>query len=189
MPRPRTVSDDTVVAGLTSTFRSSGYGASSLVALSEAAGLRSASLYHRFPDGKTGMALAVLDDVERQFGHVLEPLVTGVDAAADVAETANRLAAFYAGGELACVLDTMTLDGAPDEVLSRARGLARGWIGAMAAVAARAGADPEDADRLATDAFARIEGSLVASRVLADPTTFLATLESLPALLLPGSAS
>ncbi|NRQ50895.1 TetR/AcrR family transcriptional regulator [Aeromicrobium stalagmiti] len=183
MARPRTVDDGAVLAGLTATFRSSGYGASSLSSLSEAAGLRSASLYHRFPGGKADMALAVLDDVARQFAHILEPLVTGSDPAADVTEMASRLSVFYSDGKLACVLETMTLDGAPDEVLSHARGLSQAWIDAMAGVATRAGAAPRDADRVAVDAFARIEGSLVASRVLADPSRFLSTLADLPDLL------
>lgn len=185
MGRPRSISDDDVVSGLTATFRADGYAGASLATLATASGLRSASLYHRFPDGKTGMALAVLADVERLFGHVLEPLDPASDhePASDVAEMARRLAAFYADGELACVLDTMTVGDVPAEVARRARSLAGAWVDAMAQVAGRAGAGTAPARHRAVDAFVRVEGALVASRVLGDTAPFDDVVAALPHLL------
>ncbi|KAA1376551.1 TetR/AcrR family transcriptional regulator [Aeromicrobium fastidiosum] len=185
MGRPRTISDDTVVSGLTATFRADGYAAASLSTLAQSSGLRSASLYHRFPDGKAGMALAVLAEVERRFTHVLEPLDAGASRspASDVAEMARRLAEFYADGELACVLDTMTVGDAPAAVVARARALARAWVDAMAHASARAGSDTAQARRRALDAFVRVEGALVASRVLGDVTPFGDVVADLPDLL------
>lgn len=183
MARPRTVHDDTVVAALATTFRATGYDGASMTTLSAAAGLRSASLYHRFPGGKTEMAMTVLDDVGRQFGLILEPLGSGADPSSCVVEMAGRLAQFYADGRLACLLDTMTLGGAPDEVVARARALGGAWVDAMTDLAVRAGLDEPEGRRRAVQAFARVEGSLVVARVLADPAEFLATLDALPHLL------
>lgn len=183
MARPRTVQDVDLVTALTTTFRSTGYDGASMMSLSTAAGLRSASLYHRFPGGKQEMALTVLDDVERQFGVILEPLRSDADPSACVAEMAVRLGQFYADGRLACVLDTMTLGGAPDEVVLRARSLGGAWVDAMTDVAVRAGHGADEGRRRAVQAFARVEGSLVVARVLADPTEFAATLDALPRLL------
>jgi AcrR family transcriptional regulator len=183
MSRPRTVTDAELFDRLATVFRTTGYDGASLKLLSTAAGLHSASLYHRFPQGKTEMATAVLDDVERQFADILAPISTTDDVAEGVREMARRVAAFYADGRLACVLDTMTLGGAPSDVRLRASALARGWIEAMSHAAARAGFDDVEAARRGRDAFVRIEGSLVLSRVLDEPSVFMETLQGLPHLL------
>ncbi|MEP1982729.1 MAG: helix-turn-helix domain-containing protein, partial [Maribacter dokdonensis] len=58
--RPQKVLDIEILTGLTKVFRSRGYEGASLKELSEATGLKKASLYHRFPNGKQEMADAVL---------------------------------------------------------------------------------------------------------------------------------
>jgi len=55
--RPKKVLDETILKGLAEVFRSKGYEGASLKDLSEATGLKKASLYHRFPNGKSEMAL------------------------------------------------------------------------------------------------------------------------------------
>ena len=177
-----------VSARLAGVFRASGYAGASLSALSEAAGLRRASLYHRFPSGKPAMAAAVLDSVERELGQALQPLASEPDVAAGVAEMTRRLARSYPDGRMSCALDTMTLAGAPPEIKDHAARLARTWIRAMAAAAVRAGAGEAEATELARSALVRIEGGLVVARVLDDPSVFHQALAGLPALLAPGSA-
>lgn len=177
------MADDVLVGRISTVFRTAGYDGASLSMLAGAARLHTASLYHRFPGGKAQMAAAVLEDVGRQFGNVLAPLSESEDVADGVREMSRRVAAFYADGRLACVLDTMTLDGAPVDVKQHAGSLARGWIEAMSGAAARAGAGEAEAVRRGRDAFVRIEGSLVLARVLDDPSAFLQTLEILPQLL------
>ncbi|MBM2614279.1 TetR family transcriptional regulator [Actinoplanes sp. LDG1-06] len=183
MGRAPSIDDDALLARLSEVFRHHGYEGASLTALSSASGLHRASLYHRFPSGKPGMAVAVLESVEAAFGDILEPLKSEADPAVAVAEMARRLGEFYADGRLSCVLDTMTLLGAPDDIRARAAGLATGWLAAMAAVARRSGASKAEAERRAGDALVRIEGSLVLARVLDDPAEFRLTLAELPRAL------
>ncbi len=183
MGRPRSIDDSQLLTRLTTVFRTDGYAGASLATLADGSGLHSASLYHRFAGGKQAMALAVLDDVERQFADILAPLAGTSDPADAVRETARRIADFYAGGRLSCVLETMTLAAAPPEVKDRADQLARAWIGAMSHAAVRAGLGDDEALRRGRRAFAVIEGSLVLARVLDDPNEFLATLDDLPHLL------
>ncbi|GIF23121.1 AcrR family transcriptional regulator [Actinoplanes tereljensis] len=185
MGRAPSIDDDVLLGHLAEVFRQAGYEGASLTALSSASGLHRASLYHRFPTGKPGMAAAVLDSVEQAFGAILDPLTAEDDPSAAVREMARRVGAFYADGRLACVLDTMTLSGAPDEIKVRAAGLATTWLSAMAGVARRAGATEPDAARRARAALVRIEGSLVVTRVLADPAEFQLALAELPAILIP----
>ena len=183
MSRPPSVEDRALLASLAGVFRAHGYSGASLAVLSDATGLQKASLYHRFPGGKPAMAAAVLADVEATFAEVLEPLTSVEPPAEAVAEMARRVSSAYAGGRVGCVLDTMTLRGAPVEVKEQAAGLARRWVSAMAQAAARSGASPAEADRRARSALVSIEGALVVSRVLGEPGVFDRVVESLPALL------
>ncbi|WP_067705501.1 TetR/AcrR family transcriptional regulator [Actinoplanes awajinensis] len=183
MGRAPSIDDEALLKHLTEVFRHSGYEGASLTALSSASGLHRASLYHRFPTGKPGMAAAVLASVERSFEDILAPLTSEPDPSAAVAEMARRVGVFYADGRLACVLDTMTLRGAPDEIRAAAAGLAAGWLSAMTDVAQRAGASAEEAGRRARAALVRIEGALIVARVLDDPSEFQLALAELPQTL------
>lgn len=68
--------------------------------LSEATGLKKASLYHRFPGGKEQMGSEVLLDAGRWLTrHVLEPLAEPGTPAARIKDMTRQLDCFYAGGE------------------------------------------------------------------------------------------
>ncbi|WP_285597924.1 TetR family transcriptional regulator [Kineosporia sp. NBRC 101731] len=184
MGRTASVDEAVVQARLAEVFRAGGYAGASLSALSAAVGLQRASLYHRFPDGKPAMARAVLQGIEAELQETLRPLHAEPDVAEGVAEMARRIARGYQDGRVACVLDTMTLTGAPDDITAHAARLARQWLAAMADASLRAGADPQQANARAQAALVRIQGALVVSRVLHDPSVFEQTLTELPALLL-----
>jgi AcrR family transcriptional regulator len=187
MPRPQTVQDDELLVRLAEVFRRTGFEGASLGALAEAAQLRRASLYHRFPDGKAQMAEAVLNRVEMLLAEVLEPMRGMPDVTDGVAETARRIGDFYGGGLLPCVLDTLTLAGTPDSVRARAAAVATTWIDAMAAAAVRGGCPPDEARNRAEDAFARLEGGLVFGRLFEESTAFQRAAADLPRQLLGGS--
>jgi TetR/AcrR family transcriptional repressor of lmrAB and yxaGH operons len=184
MPRPQTVSDDELFDRLAQVFRVAGFEGASLGALAEGARLRRASLYHRFPDGKTQMAEAVMGWVSGRFARAVEPMTSDPDVAAGIAESARRISEIYADGLLPCVLDTLTLSGAPDSIRASAAEITTAWIDAMAVAAGRGGADAAAARRAAEDAFVRIEGSLVLARLRGDPTAFRRAIADLPRMLL-----
>jgi AcrR family transcriptional regulator len=197
MARPQTVPDDELFDRLAEVFRVAGFEGASLGALADGARLRRASLYHRFPAGKVQMAEAVMGRVGDRFARALEPMVNDPDVAVGIAESARRISGIYAGGELPCVLDTLTLSGAPEGIRASAAEITARWIDAMATAAERGGADPAAARLAAEDAFIRIEGSLVLARLRGDPTAFRRAMAELPRMLLaprqgdqtPGSAS
>ncbi|OZM81355.1 TetR/AcrR family transcriptional regulator [Pseudonocardia sp. MH-G8] len=184
MPRPQTVPDDELFDRLAAVFRVAGFEGASLGALAEGSGLRRASLYHRFPDGKTQMAEAVMGRVRERFVHALDPMTSDRDVTAGIVESAGRIRAIYADGTLPCVLDTLTLSGAPESIRASAAGITAGWIEAMAAAARRGGAAVDAARLLAEEAFVRIEGSLVLARLHGDPTAFRRAIAELPQMLL-----
>ena len=137
MARPPRIDDGDLLKVLVKAFREKGFDGTAIGDLSAVSGLRRASLYHRFPDGKEGMADAVLAEVGARFLWILAPLREDRDVARGVGETARRLGDFYGAGALSCVLDTMTLAGAPDRIREHARSLAKAWIDAMAEAAQR----------------------------------------------------
>jgi len=186
MPRPQTVSDDELYDRLAEVFRVAGFDGASLGALAEGAGLRRASLYHRFPDGKVQMAEAVMGRVRERFARALEPMTADPDVRAGVVESGRRISEIYADGTLPCVLDTLTLSGAPASIRASAAQITAGWIDAMAAAAGRGGADAAAARGAAEEAFVRIEGSLVLARLRGDPTVFRRAIAELPQTLLGG---
>jgi len=62
--RPPKVLTTEILVGLATVFRSRGYEGASLKELAEATGLKKASLYYRFPNGKQEMAEAVLNHID-----------------------------------------------------------------------------------------------------------------------------
>ena len=176
--------DDELFDRLAEVFRVAGFEGASLGALAEGTRLQRASLYHRFPEGKVQMAEAVMGRVGERFAHALAPMADAPDVRAGVVESGRRISEIYADGTLPCVLDTLTLSGAPETVRAMAAETTRGWIDAMAAAAERGGASPESACAAAEEAFVRIEGSLVLARLRGDPSAFRRTITELPRMLL-----
>jgi TetR/AcrR family transcriptional repressor of lmrAB and yxaGH operons len=189
MARPPSIDDAELIDLLVTVFREKGIEGTAIGDLSAATGLQRASLYHRFPDGKEGMADAVLTEVGTRFLWILAPMREDSDVARGVTETAHRLGQFYGAGALSCVLDTMTLAGTPERIRDHARLLAKTWLDAMTEAAQRAGQQPEDATRAARDVFLRIEGSLVLARVSGDTDAFAETVALMPSLLAPKAAT
>ncbi|MFE2883590.1 TetR/AcrR family transcriptional regulator [Streptomyces sp. NPDC059272] len=188
MARPPSIDEARLLDLLVPVFREKGFDGTVIGDLTAASGLQRASLYHRFPAGKEQIADTVLTKVGERFLWILEPMRTDPDIARGIAETAGRLSDFYGAGTLSCVLDTMTLAGAPAKVRDHARSLAVTWIDAMTEAAQRAGRQPEDARHAAKEAFLRIEGALVLARVMGDTDAFTEAVALMPNLLMSEQA-
>jgi len=184
MPRRPRIQHDALLDALLGVFCEHGFEGASLSLVSQATGLRRASLYHRFPDGKTGMALAVLERVQAEFGaHVLAPLAEAGPPAARVRRTAQRLAAFYRGGARSCVLETLSLGRPEPAVRAAVQRCLSAVLEGFAAVAREAGATPAQARRRAELALARYQGALVLARAGGDRSAFERAMRELPAAL------
>jgi AcrR family transcriptional regulator len=186
MARPLSIDEEELLSRLASVFRDLGYEGASLSALSEGAGLRKASLYHRFPGGKQQMAEEVLASALGWFAeHVLAPLKADGPAEARIATVARQLDAFYAGGRKACLLNMLSAPRGQDGPFSGAiRSAFEALIDAFAKLAREAGQTPKAARRRADRAVMLMQGSLVLSRGLGSNEPFRAFLTALPADLL-----
>ena len=190
MGRPLSCSHDELLDRLEQVFRVSGYEAASLAHLAKASGLAKAALYHRFPQGKEAMAAAVLDRIGLFMAEqVVDPLLQAGDPRVRLQRMAEALDRYYRGGKEACLVEMFSIEGTPPVFRTQLRDGMLAWCSAIQAVVTDAGIAPDEANRRAVDALSRIQGALVVSRVLADPTPFAELIARLADDLLAPSTS
>lgn len=178
------LNDDELADRALDVFRNYGYEGSSLSRLAESAGLEKASFYYRYPGGKKDIALAVAARVSAWLKeNVVEPLKGAGPPPLRVNRVAQRLRKFYGDGSQPCVLDTLSLRGGPLELQAALADALQAWVAAFTSIALESGFNRIEAVRRAQQAIINIEGSLVLSRVSANPGIFLRTLAGLPTLL------
>ena len=182
--RPAKVSEQDLIEKLLGVFRVHGYDGASLSLLSEATGLKRASLYHRFPGGKDEMLQAVADHVDGWFGtRIFEPLAGPGTPPERVRAVVDSLAGFYCDGRLPCVLDTLSLGGDESPAKARIRASWEAFQQALAGPAKEAGCGEKEANRRAEDALIGLQGALILARVTGNPAPFRRVLDGWPALL------
>lgn len=174
MARPQSVEDEDLMSRLSCVFRDVGYEGASLTLLAEATGLKKASLYHRFPDGKQQMAKEVLASALGWYEtNILDPLRSKAPPAERVAAIARQLDVFYAGGQHACLLNMLASPRAELGPFSDAiKGAFEALVSAFTTVARDAGHDAKAAKLRAERTVMLLQGSLVMSRGLASSKPF-----------------
>ena len=181
MPRHKSIDDDLLLDRLTEVFQTYGYEGASLGRISKATGLQRASLYHRFPGGKVAMAEAVLDrSASKVIDDVVAPLRGSGDRHDRLAAMAREIDDFYTGGQMSCLLDSMSFAGSDDSLRQRTEGAMVAWANAIEALARDAGLEPGIARERAVDALISVQGSLVYARVTGDVEPFRRHLDAMP---------
>lgn len=186
MARKALIENDALIDLLSATFRDVGYEAASLALLSEATGLKKASLYHRFPGGKEQMGLEVLQEAGRWLTeHVLGPLAGEGSPRERITAMARELDAFYRGGKQACLLNLLSSTiGEASPFKASIRQMFEAFVDALASVVAEAGYSATTARDRAERGVALIQGSLVLARGLESTEPFRKALDALPGELL-----
>lgn len=132
--------------------------------------------------------MAILATVHQQFGgHILAPLADSGALEGRLRKVAKRLAEFYAGGEQACLLETLSMGAVPEPRRAALRACFEACTGALASAAREAGATPAQAAKRATGVLVDLQGALIVSRVHDDPKPFLDAMRALPAAIGSGS--
>lgn len=188
MARKALIENDALIDRLSATFREVGYEGASLALLSEATGLKKASLYHRFPGGKEQMGLEVLQEAGRWLiEHVLKPLAGEGTPRERIAAMTGELDSFYQGGKQACLLNLLSSPiGEESPFKETIRHMFEAFVEALASVIAEAGCAPAAARDRAEHGVALIQGSLVLARGLGSTKPFRKTLDALADELLAG---
>lgn len=181
MARTETITDEDLTRRFIETFRQTGYAGTSLRDLSKAAGLTKAALYHRFPDGKDGMAAAALN---RACGEMESTVLATLDGEASLPVRLSRmmeaLERFYADGANACLIELFSQQSAPQSLRDAVRSSTGRWIAAVADALVAGGVSPDAAQARSRNALIGIQGALVLCRALGDRRMFAELLARLP---------
>lgn len=168
------------IPALAELFRERGFAGTSLTEITARTGLGKGSLYHFFPDGKEGMAKAVLDDVAAWFeGNVFVPLRDAEDPAAGIDHMFRATADFFHAGRRICLVGTFALDDTRDRFATEVQTYFAAWTRALAGALRRLGFTTRAAKETAEDVVAGIQGALVLARSQDDPAVFTRALKRL----------
>lgn len=186
MGRKASVEEEELMARLGTVFRDVGYEGATLAVLAEATGLKKASLYHRFPEGKVQMAREVLESAGAWLEeHILAPLKSASPPVDRIAAMVKRLDEFYSGGRQACLLNMLSSahihEGPFTQLIKQ---IFEAWIGALSVVLIDAGVDRKTARTRSERAVIMLQGSLVLSRGMGTTRPFREFLKTLPDELL-----
>lgn len=174
------MSKETYVPCLLRLFRQYGYDGATLSKISEATGLGRASLYHHFPGGKDQMVEAVLNFLENWLEqHILQTLTGSGDASTRLQRMCEGLNELYEGGQQPCLFAILLLGSQRDGFHAEVKALFRAWIDAIASVLIESGMDEELAKQRGEDAAISIQGSLILSQGLDDPSPFQRVIQQL----------
>jgi TetR/AcrR family transcriptional repressor of lmrAB and yxaGH operons len=166
-------------------FSRLGYDGTSMELLSQATGLKKASLYHRFPNGKQEMAQHVLKIVEQWIvDHIVTVLADKTTIASGrIKKAVNGLDTLYNGGANNCLLRTLTIG--PDAGVFR-EGVTNCFnliTQSFTDIAIELGLSENEARKKANLINPLVQGALVLSGATGDNIHFKNCLTNIPVLL------
>jgi TetR/AcrR family transcriptional repressor of lmrAB and yxaGH operons len=166
-------------------FSRYGYDGASMELLSEATGLKKASLYHRFPGGKKDMAAHVLKNVEAWFQTNFQLVIAdkSVPLPERLEQALAGVSTLFEDGTQNCSLRMLSACSETpyfqETITSCFNIISNGFSQA----AMESGMEEALARQKATEAIINIQGSLVLSRAMNDNQIFLKSISGIPALL------
>lgn len=172
--RPQKVLDKEIIDGLTQVFRTKGYEGASLKELAEVTGLKKASLYHRFPNGKEEMASAVLSNSVKWGEEVLfEALANEEDTPKKrLKQGLAHIRSIYKGGEESCVFRAMSMQTGLELFETQLHDGMGKWVKAFKDLGLAFGLTAKTAADFAEQTLIDIQGSLVVTKCMGDTSIF-----------------
>lgn len=157
-----------MIQGLLSVFRAKGYDGASLSDLAEATGLKKASLYHRFPEGKKAMTAAVLAFLGSMIEQDIYQVLTNKKQAPEkrLALALDNISSMYQGGKVSCIFRALSMDTGIKLFSKEIRGGITRWLEAFTILGVSLDMDQILAEKKAEQTFIDIQGSLVLSKAM-----------------------
>jgi len=183
--RNQKVDPENVDMKLFETFSELGYDGASMELLAQATGLKKASLYHRFPDGKKGMAQHVLSIVEE---WILQNIVSvsankNIKPETRLKKVISAIDELYNGGENNCLLRTLTIGTDADTFKENVSNCFNLLADGFTDIAIDLGLSSKVAAERAKLITPLIQGSLVLAGATGDKSYFKNSLAKIPELL------
>lgn len=179
--RPQKVLDEEILNGLTQVFRAKGYEGASLKELAEVTGLKKASLYHRFPNGKEEMALAVLS---RAVKWIEESLFQTLSNEKDTPQSRLKkglaeIRTVYDCGKATCIFRAMSMQTGLELFEEQINKGMRQWVDAFKNIGTALQFSPAEAEKIALESLIEIQGSLVVAKCLGETDIFEKALQKI----------
>jgi AcrR family transcriptional regulator len=186
--RPQKVENQILIDGLMSVLRAKGYDGASLNDLADASGLKKASLYHRFPEGKKEIVAAVLTYVNEWLEENIYNLLTNrlITPQERLKLVLNNINALYNNGEYSCVIRALSLDSSLEIFSEQIKKSMQLWITGFTGLGIDFGFSKEIANEKAYQVLMNIQGSLVVSKGLDSILIYQFALNSIEKLYLMG---
>ncbi|MDY8134769.1 TetR/AcrR family transcriptional regulator [Aquimarina sp. 2201CG5-10] len=176
--RPVKVEDKELIEGLNKVFREKGYEGASLNELAEGAGLKKASLYHRFPEGKKEIGLAVLsyssEWLQKNLYELLNNKEVSPEKRLDMGLSVIR--ELYSEGEDTCILRSLSMESGMQFFGEEIKKEMNQWIVHFTNLGLDFGFDKEEATKKAIEVLVKIQGSLVITNAMSDNSIFISTI-------------
>ena len=181
------MSKEEIITKLIPIFRHYGYEGATVSRLSEATGLKKASLYHHFQGGKEQMAQAVLEYIGNWIErNIFAPLESDKPARDRIVAMCQGIDKFYQSGQAPCLLAVMSLGEADNLFHQQLEQSLKRWLNKLSEVVEETGVEPKQARLRAENAIMIIQGALVLVRVTKDTQPFTRAIALLPKILLEG---
>lgn len=179
--RPQKVLDEDMIKGLMSVLRSKGYDGASLADLAKATGLKKASLYHRFPEGKQAMAKAVLNFVDEWIAtNIYQELQNdSINRVQRLENILENIRVMYQDGEATCIFRALTMENSIQLFGAQIHETMQKWLDAFTEIGELFGFSKTTAETKALQAFINIQGSLIVAKGMNAPIIFKSALDSI----------
>ncbi len=177
--RPQKVQDHEVLTALTKVFRAKGFEGASLKEIAQETGLKKASLYHRFPDGKKQMAEAVFNHVDEWVVTNIFKMLINEDLTPEerLGKGIKNISSLYKGGSESCILRTLSMQIGMELFGMQIQTGMKEWINHFEKLGLAFGLAKSEANKNAVQTLIEIQGSLIVSEGLADQSVFEKTLK------------
>jgi TetR/AcrR family transcriptional repressor of lmrAB and yxaGH operons len=151
-------------------FRRRGYGATGVNDIVDQSGAPKGSLYYYFPEGKTSIAIAAVDEAGRRVARTLEQLARQTSTTGELIQGHARLLAGWmqkSGFKDGCPITTVLLELTPGEraVAQAGRTAYAARLAILTQKLVADGFNTERAARLAGLCVSAIQGALIQARV------------------------
>lgn len=177
-----------IVAALAEVFREHGYERATLALISKATGLGKGSLYHFFPGGKDEMMVAVLTDIDQWFEeNVFAQLRSREDPADTISAMFEAVIDYFRSGRRVCLVGALALGQPRDRFAAAINDYFARWIEALEHGLRCQRHVGEDARIRAEEVVLGIQGAIVLSRAIDDPTVFERAMCQLQARVAPSA--
>jgi len=179
--RPQKILDKDLIIGLAKTFRAKGYEGTSLNEIAEATGLKKASLYHRFPNGKKEMAECVLNHIGNWVEDNVFLALTETDSKPKqrLINGLSHIRTLYDEGNETCVFRAFSMQMGLELFEQQINDGMKEWISAFTQIGLALSLSPTKAGENAVQTLIEIQGSLIVTKGLNDIAVFDNTIKSI----------